>query len=346
MRVRITQIDGSLPNLALMRLAAWYRDQGAEVHWRRGIARQLDEPDYHLVYGSAIFATSAKAVALFRKQWPQAIIGGSGGDPNLRVDAELSPDDRDGVPGPVPSQFTGLDYSGYPDFHASIGYAMRGCRLRCGHCVVPKLEGAARSNLSISQIWRGPGFPKHLHLLDNDFFGNPAWRAVVAAIRDGGFKVCINQGLNVRSGWLDDEQAEAVASLEYKDLKFKRPRLYAAWDNFGHERIFFEGVDRLERAGVPPMHLMIYMLIGYDPRETWEKIWHRYSRMIERGLRPYPMVHDRYRGERPDHWKRLKLFQGWVITGAHKRCSFDDFRADHREAPPEGELLRLMERAA
>lgn len=331
MKVRLTQLDGKLPNLALMRLGAWHRARGDEVFWERGISRQLDEPAYDVVYGSAIFATSAKAVALFRQQFPEAVVGGSGGDASLRVEDV------------VPSQFTALDYSGYPDFTASIGYAMRGCRFKCGFCVVPKQEGRPRAAATVDQIWRGPGYPKHLHLLDNDFFGNPEWRAVVAAINAGGFKVCINQGINVRL--LDDEAAEAIASMRVMDDQFKTRRIYTAWDNIGDEAVFFRGVDLLEARGVNPDNLMVYMLVGYDPRETWDRIWHRYNRMMERRVRPYPMVHDRYRMEKPDLYRKLKRFQGWIITGAHKLGPLEEFRADHRAPLPEGGLLSMMEAA-
>jgi hypothetical protein len=327
-KVRITQLDGKLPNLALMKLSAWHRSQGDEVFWERGVTRQLDEPDYDIVYGSAIFGTTAKAAALFRQQFPGAIVGGSGGDTSLRVEDI------------VPTQFTALDYSGYPDFKASIGYAMRGCRFKCGFCVVPKQEGKNRFNATIGQIWRGEGFPKHLHLLDNDFFGNPQWREVVAEINGGGFKVCINQGINVRL--LDAEQAKAMASMRVMDDQFKTRRIYTAWDNIGDEAVFFRGVDLLEAEGVNPDNLMVYMLVGYDPRETWDRIWHRYTRMMERRVRPYPMVHDRFRHEKPDLWRKLKLFQAWIIRGTHKTCSFDEFNASHKPSQPEGELLKRM----
>lgn len=325
--VRVTQLDGKLPNLALMRLAAWHKEIGDEVHWERGTARGLYEPEYDIVYGSAIFATTAKAVALFRSQFPNAIVGGSGGDAALRVEDI------------VPTQFTALDYSGYPDFDASIGYAMRGCRFKCGFCVVPKQEGKARSNSSIATIYRGEPFPKNLHLLDNDFFGNPEWRSVVDEIVAGKFKVCINQGINVRL--IDNEQAAAIARIKPRDDQFKRQRVYTAWDNIGDERVFFAGVDRLEAAGVNPKAIMAYMLVGYDPRETWERLFERYGKMNARGVMPYPMVHDRFRHSNHEHWRKLKLFQAWVITGAHKSCAFDEFRPDHRKPPEEGELMRI-----
>jgi hypothetical protein len=294
MKIRVTQIDGKLPNLALMRLAAWHREIGDEVFWERGTGRRADEPDYDVVYGSAIFSSSVKAVAKFRESFPDAIVGGSGGDKALRVEQI------------VPTQFVGrYDYSGYPDFTGSIGYAMRGCRFKCGFCVVPGQEGDARSDLSIHSIWRGAPHPKQLHLLDNDFFGNPEWRERVEEIVRGGFQVCINQGINVRllsgrpwnvpkSKWtsellkeradLADEQCLAIVRMAPRDDSFERRRLYCAWDNLGDEEVFFEGIDRLERHGWKPSWVMAYMLVGYDPRETWERIFHRFNRMVARGM--------------------------------------------------------------
>lgn len=336
--VRITQLDGKLPNLALMRIAAWHRSQGDDVRWEFGTARKAHEPDYDFVYGSAIFSTTEKAVEKFKLDFPDAIVGGSGGDMKLRVEQV------------VPESFRGLDYSGYPDFDGSLGYAMRGCRFKCGFCIVPKMEGAARStaagNSAVYTIWRGDHYPKHLHLLDNDFFGNPDWRNVVADIVEGGFKVCINQGINVRllagdpwnvpkKDWtpevvaaaerLADEQCEAIVRMVPRDTKFEKRRLYAAWDNIGDEEVFFKGVDRLERAGWKPTWITAYMLIGYDPRETWERIMYRFSRMVGRGIVPYPMVHNRFKVERPEVYRRMKQFQRWAIWGMYRNGSFDDY---------------------
>lgn len=309
--IRITPLDGSLPNIALMRLSAWHRFQGDDVRWVRGTSRTMDEPQYDVVYGSSIFETSGKAVAMLRLQFPGALVGGWGGDRDLRVDDI------------VPSQFTGMDYSGYPGFNASIGYAMRGCRFKCGFCMVPKMEGAARSNGPLMSIWRGDPHPRHLHLLDNDFFGNPVWRERVAEIEQGGFLVCINQGVNVRL--LTEENAEAIVRIVPRNMKFSRRRLYTAWDNIGDERVFFDGIDKLERAGWKPQWTMAYMLIGYDPRETWERIQHRFDRMTARGVEPYPMVHDRFRLEKPDHWRRLKRWQRFVRSGKWRTISFDQY---------------------
>jgi hypothetical protein len=290
-RVRITQLDGSLPNLALGRLAAWHREAGDAVIFADTPRRGLFEPDYDVVYGSAIFDFSRDLVGQLKTEFPGAIVGGTGSGDVRTLD------------GIVPAQFTGLDYSLWPQFRASIGFTQRGCRLACKFCVVPEKEGKPKSVATIADIWRGPGWPKHIHLLDNDFFGNPEWRDRLREVRDGQFKVCFNQGINVRI--LTNEIARELATVEYRDDNFQRRRLYTAWDNIGDERIFFRGVDRLEAAGVPPSHLMAYMLVGYDPDETWPRIFERFEKMTARGIRPFPMVY----GDRPD----LKRFQRWVI---------------------------------
>lgn len=355
MRVRITQIDGKLPNLALMRLSAWHRDQGDDVQWRHEIVPDcFENAGYDVVYASAMFGDdpdTQEKVRLFRSQWPTALVGGEGGDKDLRVEHI------------VRTQFRGLDYSAFPKFQASIGYAMRGCRFKCGFCPVPGLEGGPRSVATVDEIWRGPGFPKQIHLLDNDFFGNPKWPAVVQDLNVGGFDVCISQGINVRL--LADKQRNAdreaaqLATLRLRDDQFQKKRLWTAWDNVGHERVFFQGVDRLERHGFRPDTIFVYMLIGWDKRETWERLFYRFNRMRERGVRPYPMVYaPRNRTLPPGDLTKLCLadrlsvqaavrrrltiahFQSWVLTFA--RGPFGDFDLSHKAPDPDGELLALM----
>ena len=72
MNVRLTQIDGALPNLALMKLSHWHRAKGDHVHLTRHIQPTLFEPEYDVVYGSSIFDFSEERRRAFRQQWPQA----------------------------------------------------------------------------------------------------------------------------------------------------------------------------------------------------------------------------------------------------------------------------------
>lgn len=311
MRVRLTQIDGALPNLAIMKLASWHLAQGDEVHVTRRIERDLFDVPFDRVYGSVLFDFSRDRLERFRKAWPEAVIGGTGSGTWQTVEQTIGAD------------WNAYDYSGYPDFKESIGFTQRGCRLKCKFCVVPKKEGKPYSVGSIYDVWRGEPFPKKLHLLDNDFFGGPEWRERIREIREGGFRVCLSQGINTRL--ITDETAAALASIQYRDTKFKERRLYTAWDNLGDEKVFFRGVDTLERNGVPATHLMTYMLIGFAPGETFERIKYRFDRMVERGISPYPMVYDRSR-------KDLCAFQRWVITGLYRAVPWDDYRDGRKTA--------------
>ena len=297
MNVRLTHIDGKLPNLALMRLSAYHKARGDKVYFSKSVTRELFEVSYDRVYGSAIFRQSTGRLKLFLDQFPDAVMGGTGAWTWETLEQR--------IPG-IPDEY---DYLLYPDFHYSIGFLQRGCRLRCGFCVVPKKEGKPRHNMTVMQLWRGDPFPKKLHILDNDFFGVPEWKDHIRDIRDGGFKVCLNQGINIRL--IDEEAADALAQIKYMDDGFKRRRLYTAWDNLKDEKVFFRGVDRLTRAGIPASHLMVYMLVGYAKDETMDRVLYRFNKMADIGIRPYPMVYDRSN-------KQLCRFQRWAVRGYHR----------------------------
>jgi hypothetical protein len=324
MRVRLTHIDGKLPNLALMKLSAWHKSRGDEVTFSRKVRRDMLEPAYDRVYGSAIFSMSGRLVEALRAEFPDVVLGGTGTPERRTVEEELGDEDLERY-----------DYSLYPDFDASIGFTQRGCRLKCKFCVVPWKEGKPRSVNTISDIWRGPEHPRHIHLLDNDFFGQPPeeWRARIREIREGGFRVCLNQGINVRL--INEEAAAALASIQYYDDQFSTRRLYTAWDNLKDEKIFFRGVDMLERAGVPPTHLLVYMLVGFDPSETWERVLYRFERMRERGIRPYPMIYgEKDRALLPGgvNWpverRSLRHFQRWANRPAKLGIPFSEYDAN------------------
>jgi hypothetical protein len=327
MHVRITQLDGKLPNLALMRLAHYHRERGDTVHFIKSTARDAFEPAYDRVYGSAIFQQpkSIARIEELKAQFPGAIISGTGiGSPHLTVEDVIGEHD-------------GVSYDGYK-FDGSIGFTQRGCRLKCGFCVVPRKEGKNRTVATIADIWRGAPYPKHIHLLDNDFFGQPReqWEARVQEIIDGGFQICLNQGINTRM--IDDVSAAALKRMGYWDDSFKVKRLYTAWDNIGDEGRFFKGVDTLEAHGIPPSHLTVYMLIGYDKRETWERVLYRFDKMLARRIRPYPMVYGDRNGllplggcnQRVAH-RTLGEFQRYAIRRLYSICRFEDYDRGNRD---------------
>lgn len=305
MKVLLIQIDGKLPNLALMRIAAHHRERGDRVELRHGADfGGLFDGHFDRVYASTIFERSRPLAYRVLDAYPDPIVGGTGWDLVRRLED-------------VGITTTSLDYSIYPHHRQSIGFIMRGCRLRCPFCVVPTKEGHARAAGTIAELWRGEPWPREVVLLDNDFFGNPEWRDRLAELRDGHFKVCLTQGINARL--LTPEQAEGIASVDYRDLRMAERRLYTAWDNQRDEERFFAGLGLLCRYGVRPRHLMVYMLVGFAPDETHEERDYRRRKLREFGALPYPMPFSRT--------PELVGFQRWVVGAYDKRVSWEDWRA-------------------
>ena len=300
MRVLLLQLDGKLPNIALMRIAAHHA--GDEVVLRRGGERNLWDQPWDRVYASAIFEKTRPAVDRVLREHPGAIIGGTGVDLKITLD-------QHGI------TTKAQDYSIYPDFKPSIGFLQRGCRLKCSFCVVPQKEGGIREEGTVASIWRGAGHPKELHLLDNDFFGNPSWRDRIREIREGGFKVSFNQGINARC--LTEEAAEAIASVNYRDDSMQVKRIYTAWDNRSDETALFAGLNRLVKQGVKPDHIMVFMLCGFWPGETQADRDYRRQKLRDFGARPYPMPFVRT--------PELIGFQRWVVGAYDKRISWKDW---------------------
>jgi hypothetical protein len=316
--IYLADADSKMPNLALMRLATRFRALGETVRRVRPADRRAKGDTDGLVYGSSIFAFAHKARETMERQWGPIVWGGTG----VRVESSLAEVDAsvewDGVP---------CAYDLYPDFAPSIGFLTRGCRLRCSFCCVPTKEGKPRAVALPLDVWRGDGHPRHLELLDNDAFApqlREHWREAVRQMRDGGFRVCFSQGLNLRL--IDDESAAAVASLTYTDHSFslRSRRLYTAWDNLGDEGVFRRGVATLARAGIPGHRLNVYMLVGYRQGETWDEVFYRYRELRALGCTPFPMVYDK--AARPD----LAAFARYAYGYTKGKVPWPEYRPGRR----------------
>jgi hypothetical protein len=311
--VLLLQLDGTIPNIALMRLAAHHRARGDEVELRKPgkgerRATKLVERglfDHHdRVYASLIFDKTRPLAERLLKVHPTAVVGGTGWDftttlEQLGVGIEQ-------------------DYSVYPAYRNSMGFTQRGCRLSCKFCVVPRKEGKVQSVATIREIWRGPPYPRNVLLLDNDFFGQRAWPALIDELRAGGYRVSFNQGINARM--LNRETARAIASVDYRDgAKMKVKRVYTAWDNLDDQRTLMRGLEALAEAGVKPDEIMVYMLVGYWAGETHETRELRRVALRAFGARPYPMPYVRT--------KELTDYQRWVMGAYDKTIPWPEWLA-------------------
>lgn len=297
MKIRLTQIDGKLPNLALMKLSHYFKSEGHEVYFEKSVTKGMFEPKYDFVFGSAIFSSSSKKIDLFRSHFPSAIVGGTGSTNTQTVEQML---------GFEPNQYEFFDYSIYPNYKNSIGFTQRGCRLRCKFCVVPEKEGKIKEVNTLTDIWRGEDYPKNILLLDNDFFGQSRWKELCNEAIENDFKVSFSQGINIRL--IHKEGAELLSKVKYYDGQFKKRQIYTAWDNKRDEKIFRRGIGYILDAGIKAHNVMVYTLCNYWTKGLTDDVWFRIYEMAKIGLRPYVMVYDKQNAS-----KEMKEFQTWVI---------------------------------
>lgn len=280
MKVGIVQVDGKIPNLALMKIAGYHESKGDSVEWFNGM---LFAMQYEKVYASKLFSFS-----VLPQLPPDAIVGGTGIDFFNRLPKEI----EDATP----------SYSLYPDCDYHLGFSMKGCRFNCKFCCVPKKEGKPYTYNNIDEILINPKAKDKLMLLDNDFFGGQNWKANLERIIELKLKVCFVQGLNIRI--ITPEQAELLAQCNYKNSKFNSKYLTFAWDKFNDERLIEKGIKICNDAGIPSRNMQFFVLIGFDttPEQDYYRVmilWEKY------GALPFIMPYNKFD-------KYQKRFARWV----------------------------------
>jgi len=265
MKVAIFDVDSKIPNLALMKLTAYHKQCGDSVE----LYSPLFKKDYDKIYASKIFNFSDRSML----DESRMTIGGTGWDLKKNL-----PDEIESL---VP------DYSlyGYPH---NIGFTQRGCRLKCSFCVVPEKEGKPYGVNTIDELWtqRDSDF---LVLLDNDFFGNPQWQDRIDEIADMRLKVSFSQGLNIRN--MKQNQAEALAKVNFSNLNGTKKQVHFAWDDPRHEKLIHKGLKTCFDAGIKAYQMAFFVLIGYH--STPEEDLHRVEVLRSYGVDPFAMPYNK-----------------------------------------------------
>ena len=293
MNIGLVQMDGKLPNLALMRIESYHMSQGDEVGWWHGALFPYDQ-----VFASKIFKFTDDSL-------PDYVVrGGTGYAWDSRLpDPMLGADHNDA-------------WSLYPKYSNHLGFSERGCRLNCSFCVVPQKDGKPKEVAKISELLSNPNGEDRLVLLDDDFLGHPRCEDVFEELADRGLRVCFSQGLNIRT--ITERQAELLSKLKFWNLKFTKPQVTFAWDNPKDRKLIERGFKRCAEAGIKPYKMQFFVLIGFDssPDEDRDRVevirgW---------GADPFVMAYDK-----DDYYQ--KNFQRWVNRREiFKTVKFEDYR--------------------
>jgi len=240
-------LDSKIPNLALMKLSAWLKKGGHEVC--------LNNPQgiVSTVWISCIFTWNAGRARGVARMWEalgaEVHLGGTGVD--FIQDAAMRLRKVGDSHLPSSAEEMAPDYSLYEDDRA-VGFVARGCNRSCEFCVVPAKEGKIGKMWPIREWSQGR---EKILLLDNDLPLGPYHNAVLQSVLDGGWKLCITQGYDIRCvarGDVDHEGLSLLAEVRPWDLDFRVRRLYIAWDYFGIEGSVRAGLARLFEYGLRP----------------------------------------------------------------------------------------------
>ncbi|OPX46365.1 radical SAM superfamily protein [Ruminiclostridium hungatei] len=312
MRVLLIDVDGKLPNLALMKLSTWHKSLGDEVFLNECI-----NPDK--VYISVLFTWNRSKVEKIMLLYPNAEIevGGTGWDIHKTLPAEIEAYKPDynlykvsdilpRIKGGIATKESKIKKA-ETIVNAGMGFTSRGCIRNCGFCFVPPKEGKFHRVGEIQDLIN----PKSnvIILLDNNLTADPDCIEKLHEIRDRGLVVDITQGIDVRLV----TPGIAHALSEVKHLR----SIHYAWDLMPFERQVFEGIKILSEHVKLYKHICM-MLTGYDT--TFEEDMYRFRKLIEQGVKPYVMP---YNKAYPT--VKHQCFAGWVNSRKHTVCSFEEF---------------------
>lgn len=195
-RIGLVDVDKThFPNLALMKIAAYHKQQGDEVEFANPLFGNYDR-----VYMSKIFTFTPDVCDFYDCE---VVKGGTGYD----ITSQLPP----------PIDKMQPDYSLYGITDTAFGFLTRGCVNKCKWCIVPKKEGFARPYMTIDEIaTRADGsIIKRTVLMDNNILALSYGIEQLERIRDLGIRVDFNQGLDARR--ITPEIAELLASVKWID---------------------------------------------------------------------------------------------------------------------------------
>lgn len=288
MDVKLVDIDSKIPNLALMQISAWHKQNGDNVGF------DVDYPD--LVYISCVFDKNAETARGVVTMFPESrcIVGGSGVDLTLKI--------------PEPMQKMYPDYSIYPQNKKSIGFTTRGCIRNCGFCVVPKKEGKLCRWQHISEF-HNPEF-KSVICLDNNIGADKEWFFEnTDFIIENNLKWNPIQGMDIRI--LTEDVAERLNETKIDGC------VHFAFDNMKDEKAVLDGISMLKNVGLNlKQKVQFYVLVGYNT-STEEDIY-RCNLLKRNGTNAFVMQYSKNKMTRKiAHWANRKQLY-WS-------CSIEDY---------------------
>lgn len=293
-------MDGhNFPNLPLMKLSAWHKQQGDTVEWYDPLLAW--KKPYDLAYMSKIFSFTPDYEHPVNAD--RVIRGGTG---------YFYPNGGEALPEEIEHIYP--DYSLYPEScnDTAYGFLTRGCPRGCGFCIVGEKEGRnSEKAADLAEFWSGQ---KNIKLLDPNMFACNEWKTLSGQLVQSGVWVDFTQGCDIRI--MTGEKAEYISRMKIKNIHF-------AWDRYEDKAVILPKLKEFKQITKWDKRKMtVYVLVGYDT--TIGQDLERIYLLRDMGYSPYVMIYDKYKRKKKDDLIRM---QRWVNSRfAFAACNrFEDY---------------------
>lgn len=273
----IYRIKHRFPNLASMKLSAYYKTQGHNVRLKTDYDN-LDQYDH--VFISKVFTDTLVPNEIL--ELPNVEYGGTGffydKAPKLPDEIEhIMPDyhlydewineklnegakeDEDEEDRLARIAKRRKDFVYYLDY--SIGFLTRGCFRQCEFCVNKNYKKCEPHSHILE--FMDESRPK-LCFLDDNFFACPKWKELITEVKSTGKRFQFKQGLDERL--LTDEKIHELMSWPYDgDYIF-------AFDNIEDKDLIVSKLRRIrDLYPATKKHFKFYVLCGFDRNGKWDE---------------------------------------------------------------------------
>ena len=240
MKIGLIDVDGhNFPNLPLMKLSAWHKQQGDTVEWYEPMFTGHCER----VYMSKVFTFTPDYQYYIDAD--EIIRGGTG---------YFYPNGGNSLPDEIEHIYP--DYSLYPELtrDTAYGFLTRGCPRGCDFCIVAEKEGKCSVKVAdLSEFWHGQ---KNIVLMDPNMFACRDWKDLSQQLIDSGAWVDFSQGCDIRI--MTEEKAEHI-----KQMKIKR--IHFAWDKYEDRDMIVPKFKAFKAyTGWDKRKMIVYVLTNYN----------------------------------------------------------------------------------